>query len=672
MNRYVANLLVCCLALSTWWVSAVWSQEAGAPYAGSNKEKLIAITPDVGELIDANGSVALALNVGKNGENATFRLFDILSGAVSLQYVFLNKQPSFSLAGKVAKSNLRSQYNLNQLVSLSRPLLQGGRLYYCGLLRSRSDEYAIALLTVSNESIALENLIPIEIPKEKDVPFAKPKITLHYGPELAGKSKNRSNFVFVISDSSESRKSSMLLVVDASGKTKELLPPKEINMVFGVATPGIALGLNSRSGVASLFDLSDGKEYWNLSIPELSVRNKNSLSFFTSGISKEISAGIVLVNAENSSLVTMLVQRGYDEPTVSDPVRISMAEFKAWSELQKSPLVLADLETSTIVVSSSGSNKAIVLRRVNRGIEMLGELSLDVKVGSAAFVYEGTRNLVSGVAFLDERGSSLQVSPFVEKTEARKKTDLMDLDSDKSDDIKNESPFTFRSTKSENELSPDEVRNLQRTLATFGYSVGNIDGVFGVLTSYAVKNFQLDKDIPTTGTVDEQTVGSLNSEVKKIGLDDPDKQAYIEEFRKFVQRKVGDVNVTKLLELGNSHSNPKSRCFGLNDLPPRALWANVLPFAKILAKLETDYHLDVMVISGYRNSVYGRCASRGDEDGTHANFMGFDLRLRDAARGDVQIWNALNELRDKKIFKGAIGKPWFSTHVDTRDKNEDL
>lgn len=56
-----------------------------------------------------------------------------------------------------------------------------------------------------------------------------------------------------------------------------------------------------------------------------------------------------------------------------------------------------------------------------------------------------------------------------------------------------------------------EVRSLQQLLASAGYAVGVIDGIFGQLTESAVEAFQADKGFSVTGLVDRATLDALQS-----------------------------------------------------------------------------------------------------------------------------------------------------------------
>lgn len=61
-----------------------------------------------------------------------------------------------------------------------------------------------------------------------------------------------------------------------------------------------------------------------------------------------------------------------------------------------------------------------------------------------------------------------------------------------------------------------DVRSLQQLLASAGYSVGVIDGIFGPLTESAVEAFQSDEGLDVTGLVDRETLDALESDPPTI------------------------------------------------------------------------------------------------------------------------------------------------------------
>ena len=59
-------------------------------------------------------------------------------------------------------------------------------------------------------------------------------------------------------------------------------------------------------------------------------------------------------------------------------------------------------------------------------------------------------------------------------------------------------------------LRGDDVKNVQQTLKNKGYSVGVVDGIYGIKTAGAVRKFQEDNYLTITGNVDVATLVRLN------------------------------------------------------------------------------------------------------------------------------------------------------------------
>lgn len=78
----------------------------------------------------------------------------------------------------------------------------------------------------------------------------------------------------------------------------------------------------------------------------------------------------------------------------------------------------------------------------------------------------------------------------------------------------------------------DKVENMQVMLTGLGYDTGRIDGYFSEETEQAVKDFQADNDLDSSGEVDEETAGLIETQViEKIrdGEDDTQLERSLEE-----------------------------------------------------------------------------------------------------------------------------------------------
>jgi peptidoglycan hydrolase-like protein with peptidoglycan-binding domain len=59
------------------------------------------------------------------------------------------------------------------------------------------------------------------------------------------------------------------------------------------------------------------------------------------------------------------------------------------------------------------------------------------------------------------------------------------------------------------DLSSEKVMALEQKLQMIGLNPGNIDGVIDSETQSAIAEFQMEKNLPVTGTLDEQTLQEL-------------------------------------------------------------------------------------------------------------------------------------------------------------------
>lgn len=66
----------------------------------------------------------------------------------------------------------------------------------------------------------------------------------------------------------------------------------------------------------------------------------------------------------------------------------------------------------------------------------------------------------------------------------------------------------------------DDVRELQDRLATLGFDVGRIDGIFGPLTDRAVRDFQRNYGLPPDGVIGDETLRALSG-LPRISGDTP-------------------------------------------------------------------------------------------------------------------------------------------------------
>lgn len=65
------------------------------------------------------------------------------------------------------------------------------------------------------------------------------------------------------------------------------------------------------------------------------------------------------------------------------------------------------------------------------------------------------------------------------------------------------------SAQAQQAVSPDLIRNVQRTLSQRGYDAGPVDGIYGESTQQALSNFQRDQRLDSSGQLDSQTLAAL-------------------------------------------------------------------------------------------------------------------------------------------------------------------
>lgn len=64
-------------------------------------------------------------------------------------------------------------------------------------------------------------------------------------------------------------------------------------------------------------------------------------------------------------------------------------------------------------------------------------------------------------------------------------------------------------TVEEKALSADFIRDIQRRLSQRGYDAGPVDGIYGDTTQQAMRKFQRDQSLRSSGQVDEQSLAAL-------------------------------------------------------------------------------------------------------------------------------------------------------------------
>jgi peptidoglycan hydrolase-like protein with peptidoglycan-binding domain len=66
------------------------------------------------------------------------------------------------------------------------------------------------------------------------------------------------------------------------------------------------------------------------------------------------------------------------------------------------------------------------------------------------------------------------------------------------------------------QLSSEQVRELQQSLKEQGVDPGPVDGIMGPLTHQAIQLFQQEEDLAVTGDINEQTLEALDIDVQEF------------------------------------------------------------------------------------------------------------------------------------------------------------
>jgi hypothetical protein len=107
-----------------------------------------------------------------------------------------------------------------------------------------------------------------------------------------------------------------------------------------------------------------------------------------------------------------------------------------------------------------------------------------------------------------------------------------------------------------------------------------------------------------------------------------------------------------------------------NSIPPRILWANILPTLLVLDRLRARLGAPIRLLSTYRSPHYNRVVG-GESKSFHMQFRAIDFTCD---KGTPDMWaDALKAMRKAGAFKGGIGvyPAKGFVHVDTRGHDAD-
>lgn len=121
--------------------------------------------------------------------------------------------------------------------------------------------------------------------------------------------------------------------------------------------------------------------------------------------------------------------------------------------------------------------------------------------------------------------------------------------------------------------------------------------------------------------------------------------------------------------LGGSHYAAKSKAHGLNRLPAKALWPNIVRVAKAADEARALTGRPIIILSAYRSPAYN-AAVGGAKASRHLHFNALDLAM--PGYGVAELKKVLRELRRKGWFTGGIGTYSNFIHIDNRGHNVDF
>lgn len=145
--------------------------------------------------------------------------------------------------------------------------------------------------------------------------------------------------------------------------------------------------------------------------------------------------------------------------------------------------------------------------------------------------------------------------------------------------------------------------------------------------------------------------------------------AYLQDFTRFLNEqgaRLRHFGPKEFLVLGGQ--NAAGRCAGKNRRPPKELWRNIVPTAKVLDELRERLGARIELSSVYRSPEYNACIPGSASGSLHMEFRAADFTCDDG-RGPVWWAIKLKEMRDAGLFRGGIGVYQTFVHVDTRGRN---
>lgn len=118
----------------------------------------------------------------------------------------------------------------------------------------------------------------------------------------------------------------------------------------------------------------------------------------------------------------------------------------------------------------------------------------------------------------------------------------------------------------------------------------------------------------------------------------------------------------ELLFMGGSHSNPNSRAYGLNRLPPDSQLPDAVSNAIVLQEARDILGSPIQILSVYRSPAYNRAVG-GAAGSFHRRTLAIDATPSDPSKVR-ELQRILRELRANGRWTGGLGIYRTFVHID--------
>ena len=113
----------------------------------------------------------------------------------------------------------------------------------------------------------------------------------------------------------------------------------------------------------------------------------------------------------------------------------------------------------------------------------------------------------------------------------------------------------------------------------------------------------------------------------------------------------------------------KTRGTVRNTPPPRSMWKNIVPALRVADRIAAELRVPVVeIVSAYRSPSYNARCPGAKRESMHTRNLAVDVKFATSPRNVAAM---AERLRDKRYFKGGIGRYSGFTHIDTRGENVD-